>query len=76
MTHEELIEKVAGFLAEHEYGSSSYWEYRTHEAKSVVSTILAELQEPTDEMMSWGMGTLEDKRNTWRAWINASPLAK
>lgn len=71
MTHEKLIEKVAKDI-KHYYGN----EFDVVCAKRCIATILAELQEPTEEMMSWGMGTLEDKRKTWRAWINASPLAK
>lgn len=87
MASKELIEKVARVIC-FETGSmgdpmpiemqrvNRDWQEHTMAAKAAIFAVRAALQEPNEAMMSWGIGSMEDKRKNWRSWLNASPLGE
>ena len=72
MTHDELVEKVAGIL----YGAAFTPEDFHETADKVITTIREELQDPNEDMLdaAWKIAGVRST-STWRAMLAASPLA-
>lgn len=84
MASKELTDEVATFLRNISVSSDnggSYDEYECKEkSQELLSTILAALQDPTEEMIdATGSYYIEDKTRdlvVWNSMLNASPLGE
>ncbi|MGB5948653.1 MAG: hypothetical protein WBG82_04975 [Parvibaculum sp.] len=76
MPSKELIEKVENIVLEAMFHGS----HPRNVAETAISTILAALQDPTDEMVCAvdhdDCATPDNAQRAWRKMLNASPLGE